>query len=101
MKQQITEMSNIFKILSNEVRLCILVNLCNSEEKRVSELQCCAQSSQSFVSQQLSKLKDLGVVDSHKKGVEMYYYLSDKKICDIIKKLGLVNNKCINNEEEI
>ena len=51
MKQKITEMSNIFKILSNEVRLCILVNLCNNEEKRVTDLQCCSNSSQrnSFV----------------------------------------------------
>ena len=48
MKQKITEMSNIFKILSNEVRLCILVNLCGGEEKRVTELQCCSNSSQSF-----------------------------------------------------
>ena len=100
MKQKITEMSNIFKILSNEVRLCILVNLCGGEEKRVTELQCCSNSSQSFVSQQLSKLKALGIVSSHKNGVETYYYLTDKKICDIIKKLGLVNNKC-NNKEEI
>ena len=99
MKQSITEMSNIFKILSNEVRLCILVNLCNSEEKRVTDLQCCSNSSQSFVSQQLSKLKALGIVSSHKNGVETYYYLTDKKICDIIKKLGLVNNKCSNKEE--
>ena len=99
MKQKITEMSNIFKILSNEVRLCILVNLCNSEEKRVTDLQCCSNSSQSFVSQQLSKLKALGIVSSHKNGVETYYYLTDKKICDIIKKLGLVNNKCKNKEE--
>ncbi len=99
MKQSITEMSNIFKILSNEVRLCILVNLCNSEEKRVTDLQCCSNSSQSFVSQQLSKLKALGIVSSHKNGVETYYYLTDKKICDIIKKLGLVNNKCKNKEE--
>ena len=99
MKQSITEMSNIFKILSNEVRLCILVNLCNSEEKRVTDLQCCSNSSQSFVSQQLSKLRALGIVSSHRNGVETYYYLTDKKICDIIKKLGLVNNKCKNKEE--
>ncbi len=101
MKQQITEMSNIFRILSNEVRLCILVNLCDGKEKRVSDLQCCAQASQSFVSQQLSKLKDLGVVNSHRKGVETYYYLSNNIICDIIKKVGLVNNKCKSNKEEI
>lgn len=100
MKQKITKMSNIFKILSNEVRLCILVNLCNNEEKRVTDLQCCSNSSQSFVSQQLSKLKALGIVSSRKNGVETYYYLKDKNICDIIKKLGLVNNKC-NNKEEI
>jgi DNA-binding transcriptional ArsR family regulator len=52
-EKKIFQMSEIFKILSNEVRLCILTNLCKNGEKRVNDLQTCANSSQSFVSQQL------------------------------------------------
>ncbi|MEG2646077.1 MAG: metalloregulator ArsR/SmtB family transcription factor [Clostridia bacterium] len=91
MKQDIKEMSEIFKILSNDVRLCILTNLCLNGEKKVGELQLCTKSSQSFVSQQLSKLKSLGIIDSRKSGVEVFYFLNNKKISNVIKLLNIGN----------
>lgn len=92
MKKNITEMANIFKILSNDVRLCILANLCFNGEKKVTDLQNCAGASQSFVSQQLSKLKALNIVESRKEGLEIYYSLKDKRICSIIKSLDIFNS---------
>ena len=89
MNQDIKEMSDIFKILSNDVRLCIISKLCYSGEQKVTDLQNCAGASQSFVSQQLSKLRNLGIVSSRKEGIEIYYSLVDKKICNIIQKLEI------------
>lgn len=89
MKKEIKKISEIFKLLSNESRLCILSNLCLNGEKKVSELQTCAGSSQSFVSQQLSKLKAMGIVKDRKEGQEVYYCLVNKDVCDIIKSLNL------------
>ncbi len=83
------EKAELFKILSNNVRLCILTNLCKNGEKRVTELQQCANTSQSFVSQQLIKLKHMGIITDRKDGVEVYYKICDKKIKDIISKVVL------------
>lgn len=89
MKKKIFQMSEIFKVLSNDVRLCILTNLCKNGEKRVNDLQICANSSQSFVSQQLSKLKSMGIISANKVGNEVYYSIVNKEIKDIIEKLEL------------
>lgn len=89
MKKEIKKLSENFKLLSNEARLCIIINLCLNGEKKVSELQICSGSSQSFVSQQLAKLKAMGVVKDRKTGKEVYYSLVDKEVCNIIKSLNL------------
>lgn len=85
----INEKVELFKILSNNVRLCILTNLCKNGEKRVSDLQQCANSSQSFVSQQLMKLKYMGIITDRKDGVEVYYKICDERVKDIINKIIL------------
>ncbi len=84
MKERILHMSEIFKILSNEVRLCILVNLYKNGEKKVTELQGCAGVSQSLISQQLAKLRALGIIVASKVGNEVYYSLKNEEIKEII-----------------
>lgn len=81
--------AELFKILSNDVRLCILTNLCKNGEKRVSDLQRCSLASQSFVSQQLMKLKYMGIITDRKDGVEVYYKICDDKVKDVIQKIIL------------
>lgn len=85
----VNENVELFKILSNNVRLCILTNLCKNGEKKVSELQKCSNSSQSFASQQLMKLKYMGIITDRKEGTEVYYKLVDKNIERIIRKIIL------------
>lgn len=85
----INEKVELFKILSNNVRLCILTNLCKNGEKRVSDLQICANASQSFVSQQLMKLKYMGIIIDRKDGVEVYYKICDERIKAIIERIVL------------
>lgn len=91
MNAKISKMSSIFKILSNEVRLCIVSNLCLNGKKKVGDLQICTNSSQSFVSQQLSKLKAQNIIDSEKIGNEVYYFMKDKEVCDIIKNIDFTS----------
>jgi ArsR family transcriptional regulator len=85
MKKNVKELADIFDILSNEVRLCILASLCKFKEKNVGGLQECARKSQSVVSQQLSKLKSLGIITSRKVANEVYYSIANKDIEAIIK----------------
>lgn len=87
MKNEILQMSELFKILSNDVRLCILINLSKSEEKKVADLQECAGVSQSLISQQLAKLRIAKVIQANKIGNEVYYSLKNEEIKNIIDKL--------------
>lgn len=89
MKKNIKEYASIFDVLSNEVRLCILVNLCRNHEKNVGSLQSCAKVSQSVVSQQLAKLKIMGIITSTKVGNEVFYSIVNKEIIDIINNLKI------------
>lgn len=81
----IIEMAEIFDVLSNSVRLCILTNLYFHTEKNVGGLQTCAGASQSVVSQQLAKLKALGIISSKKIGNEVYYHISNEVVKKILK----------------
>jgi len=91
MENNLNELATIFDILSNEVRLCILVNLYKNHDKNVSSLQVCAKVSQSVVSQQLAKLKSMGIITSTKVANEVFYSISDEKIISIIRNLKIVD----------
>lgn len=97
MKNKITQLSKVFKIFSNEVRLCILLNLQLNGEQKVGDLQHCTDSSQSFVSQQLAKLKALDIITSRKVGNEVYYSIKNTEVGEILN--GLQAKKCCNKEE--
>ncbi len=90
MKDDLLRNSEIFKILSNPVRLCILTNLVMNKSRNVSELVMCSNVSQSLVSQQLAKLRLSGIISSKKVGNEVYYEIKDEKIIEIIK---MINKK--------
>lgn len=79
-----SQSAHYFKILGNETRLCILCNLCKNKQLRVSDLVSCAYKTQSYVSQELAKLKNWKIVDFNQIGLEKYYYLIDDKICKLL-----------------
>jgi ArsR family transcriptional regulator len=93
MESRIKELSSIFDILSNEVRLCILLNLYRNSKKNVGGLQSCAKVSQSVVSQQLAKLKAQGIITSSKVGNEVFYSIQDRRVIDIFNKLKIEENE--------
>lgn len=90
MKKDLKQLATVFDVLSNEVRLCILINLCKEETKNVGGLQFCAKVSQSVVSQQLSKLKAMGIIKANKIGNEVFYSILDEDIRKIILNLGVI-----------
>lgn len=87
MESKICENAELFKMLSNPIRLCILINLTLNGKKNVTELMNCSQVGQSSVSQQLTKLKLAKIISSTKSGNEVYYELSSKKVESIIKEI--------------
>ena len=76
----------IFKALSDETRLKIIKLLLNGE-KCVCELVPLTKRSQPTVSIQLTKLENLGVVESRREGKMVYYRISNPKVRRILSKI--------------
>jgi ArsR family transcriptional regulator len=77
----------ILKALGDETRLNIVEFLLDGE-KCVCEIFPHVKRTQSTVSIQLDVLRKAGILDSRKEGKKVYYFISDKKVCDVFKALG-------------
>lgn len=80
-------MLRILKALSDETRFKI-VELLLRGEKCVCEIFPYVKRTQSTVSIQLSKLKEVGIIKSRREGKKIFYSLKDLRVCDIFKALG-------------
>jgi len=79
----------LFKALSDETRLKIVEFLLDGE-KCVCEIVPYTKRSQPTVSIQLSKLKNLGIIESRRVGKSIYYRISNPKVKKI---LNFINKK--------
>ena len=86
MRKNVENSSSFLKLLSNPTRLMILCNLIESE-RCVGDLEKDLNSSQSALSQHLSKMRDKGIVKSEKQGQHVFYSISDSDVVDIINVL--------------
>jgi len=82
----------IFKALADETRLKIIERLLDGK-KCVCEIFPYVKRTQSTVSIQLNILKNAGIVDSKREGKNVYYFISDKKVCDVFKAVGFSKAK--------
>lgn len=81
----------MLKTLSHPIRVEIITILMQHNTLNVSELVNKLQIPQSTVSQHLSKMKGK-LVGCDRRGLEVYYYISNPKVPQIIEIL-LLNNK--------
>jgi len=77
----------MLKALADETRLKIVEFLLDGE-KCVCEIFPYVKRTQSTVSIQLDVLRKAGILDSRKEGKKVYYFIFDKKVCDVFKALG-------------
>ena len=84
--EQARTASKLLKALSHETRLVILC-LLSDGEKSVSELEKHLSLRQSAVSQQLARLRADDIVDKHRNGKNVYYFLARPKVREIIDAL--------------
>ncbi len=80
----IFEVSNLYKVFSDETRLKILNALLLSE-LCVYDISSLLEMSHSSISHQLKILRDMRLVKTKKKGKSVYYSLKDDHIQKIIK----------------
>lgn len=84
MNEQIYYLSELFKILSDQTRLKILITL-SKKECNVSELTKIIGTTQSTISHQLRILRQAKLVKYNKIGKNVYYTLYDEQINSILK----------------
>jgi DNA-binding transcriptional ArsR family regulator len=85
-EELIDRIAEIFKVMSEPMRLKILDSLRHGE-KNVSELIKLTGSQQANVSKHLGIMKKAGVVTARRKGLNIYYSLKEKRfftICDSV-----------------
>ena len=75
--------SEYLKAISHEHRLMILCHL-SSGEKSVTELENLLRARQAAVSQQLSRLRQRGLVKTRRDGRTIYYSLADDRATRLI-----------------
>jgi ArsR family transcriptional regulator len=79
--------AKVLKALSHPIRLCIVRGLMEEEGCNVSKMQSCLEIPQSTLSQHLAKLRNLGILEGERNGVEINYYVIDEDAKKIVKTL--------------
>ena len=82
--QDITELSDTFKVLSDPTRLKIVLALA-AEEMCVCDLAALIEVSVSAISHQLRLLRNMRLVSYRKEGKMVYYRLDDDHVENLIK----------------
>lgn len=81
--EEMEKVAELFKVLSNENRLKILIQI-TEKEKCVHDLSDQLNLSYSNISHHLRKLKDKDLIQKRKEGKHRYYTLKNEKINKII-----------------
>lgn len=74
----------LFKALCDETRLKIIIEILEGE-KAVCKIRDIVGKSQPTISLQLSKLEELGIVQSKREGRSIFYKIINPKIYDILE----------------
>ncbi|MGM0501977.1 MAG: ArsR/SmtB family transcription factor [Bacillota bacterium] len=85
--EKLKDKAKIIKGLGHPVRLCIVKGLMVEEGCNVSKMQSCIEIPQSTLSQHLAKLRNLGILEGKRNGVEVNYYVVSEDAKKIIKAL--------------
>lgn len=79
----------LLKSIAHPVRICIIMNLNRKKECNVTTMKCGLDLPQSTISTHLAVLRDIGVVETVRKGTEIYYRLRDDQIVQLLIKAGV------------
>jgi ArsR family transcriptional regulator len=83
------EASALLKALSHPIRLQILQVLAEHGEACVCHLECALGRRQAYISQQLSRLRETGIVVDRREGLNVFYRLVDPAVPPLLKAIRL------------
>lgn len=76
--------AQLFKVLAHPVRLQLLEMLLHGEEC-ICHMQAALHRPQPYISQQMAILRDAGLVQDRKDGLNVFYSLRDKKVATVLQ----------------
>lgn len=83
-KKKLERAAYVLKCVAHPVRISIIDLLQQGERLSVSELQDVLAIEQSLLSHHLTNMRDKGVVDMKREGKNVFYFLTDSSIPNII-----------------
>jgi DNA-binding transcriptional ArsR family regulator len=89
-KRSVEHAAQLLKTMAHPARLQI-VELLQAKEMCVNEIVEALDSKQAVTSQQLSMMKDKGVLSRRRDGVKVYYHIEDKNAANL---LHCINDHC-------
>lgn len=78
------QQAEILKVIAHPVRLCIVRGLWQNGGCNVTHMQQCMDVPQSTVSQHLAKLRQAGIIEGKRSGLEICYTLKDERVKAIL-----------------
>ena len=87
MKQEVEQLAEIFKALSNPTRLKIVVGLIEKHECNVNKVAEGLNLPQPNISQHLSVLKNARVIEGYRKGNQICYKVINEFVIKVVKNM--------------
>lgn len=84
---QLQRQADLLKVIAHPVRLCIVRGLWRNGCCNVTHMQNCLDTPQSTVSQHLSRLRQSGIIEGERHGLEITYRLKDERVKKILASL--------------
>ncbi len=78
------EQAELLKVIAHPIRLCIVRGLWRTGSCNVTHMQCCLEVPQSTVSQHLGKLRQAGIIEGERNGLEISYKLTNERVKAIL-----------------
>jgi DNA-binding transcriptional ArsR family regulator len=83
MEASYEQLAELFKGLAHPTRLQIL-DLLREGEMCVCHIEASLNRRQAYVSQHLMSLREAGLVQSRREGLQVYYWLADDRLTDLL-----------------
>jgi DNA-binding transcriptional ArsR family regulator len=78
------KLTDLFKVLAHPARLQML-RMFNEDEVCVCQMESVLGKRQAYISQQMSVLREAGLVEASKTGRNNFYRLTDPKVLDVVE----------------
>lgn len=99
MQADIENLAEIFKALSNSLRLKIVIGLLEKSECNVNLMAEKLNISQPNVSQHLTILKNAGIIEGYRKGTQICYKVTNELVATIVKSICPQGTACNNTSD--